>query len=203
MRFTGVKHAMGICSVLLVATAAAVLTGCSSGPVPQAAPVAAPPSPAPSSQVGRPYHSPDGYSINPPSGWVLHPTSPGSGISVLFAADTVDPAAQKPFVDNLNVVITPTDKTVESLAAETKAKYPSILTNYKSVTDQATTMPTGQAGYLLGGTFDAEGYGSEENIQLLIVNAGKLYTATFTTATGSFDGHHDLFQASLASLVVG
>ena len=122
---------------------------------------------------------------------------------MLFAATGLDPAAQKPFVDNLNVVVTASTKSLEDLVAEGKAKYPSVLTNYKVITDQSIDMPNGQPAHLLGGTFDAEGYGPEENIQLIIVNGGKSYTVTFTSPAVSFDKYHDLVQASLASFVLG
>jgi hypothetical protein len=78
------------------------------------------------------------------------------------------------------VVITPTTAPLASLVAETKQKYPSILTNYKVVTDQPTVV-NGHPAYLLGGTYDDQRSGPLENIQLLLVQDGKQYTITFTT----------------------
>jgi hypothetical protein len=180
--------------------------GCSSGnasapstPTPSAAPPAA----APSTPLAAAYHSPDGYSISPPADWILHPTDGQDGLSVLFGAPTVDKAAPKPFVDNLNVVITATPENLDSLVSETKQKYPSVLKNYKVVTDQPITLPNGQPAHLLGGTSDDERSGSLENIQLILVSAGKEYTITFTSPAASFDSYHDLIQASLASFTLG
>jgi hypothetical protein len=148
------------------------------------------------------YHSPDGYSLSPPDGWVLHPTDGQNGVSVVFAAPALDQAAKKPFVDNLNVVITPTPDTLDNLVAQTKQQYPSVLTNYKVVTDQPTTV-NGHAAHLLGGTYDDPTAGPLQNIQLILAEAGKEYTVTFTSATASFDGFHEPIQASLSTFTLG
>jgi len=134
---------------------------------------------------------------------VLHPTTGQQGLSVVFAATTVDAAAQKPFVNNLNVVITPTTENLDSLIAEAKQQSPSLLPHYTVVTDQPATLSNGQPAHLLGATYDQQGTGSLENIQLILVDAGKEYTITFTSPAGSFDSYHDLAQASLASFTLG
>jgi hypothetical protein len=182
------------------------VTGCSAGnsgtPVPAPSPSAAPAVPAPSVPLAAAYHSPDGYSISPPDGWVLHPTNGQNGVSVVFAASALDPAAKKAFVDNLNVVITATPETLDALVAQTKQQYPSVLTNYKIVTDQPTTL-NGHAAHLLGGTYDDPAAGPLQNIQLILADAGKEYTVTFTSAAPSFDGFHEPIQASLSTFTLG
>jgi hypothetical protein len=182
------------------------LAGCSSqntsAPSPPA-PSAAPSAVAPSVPLAAAYHSPDGYSISPPDGWVLHPTTGQQGLSVVFAATTVDAAAQKPFANNLNVVVTPTPDTLDSLISQAKQQSPGLLPNYTVVTDQPVTLADGQPAHLLGATYDQQGTGSLENIQLLLVDAGKEYTITFTSPAASFDSYHDLAQASLASFTLG
>ena len=192
---------------LFAAVIAAGLVGvasCSSGstaapntPAPPPAPSAA----APSAPLAAAYHSPDGYSISPPDGWVLHPTDGQNGVSVVFAAPGLDKAAKKPFVDNLNVVVTTTADSLDTLVAQTKQQYPSVLTNYKVVTDQPTVV-NGHSAHLLGGTYDDESSGPLQNIQLILADAGKEYTVTFTSAASSFDGFHDPIQASLSTFTL-
>lgn len=150
-------------------------------------------------QLAPAFRSPDGYRINPPSDWTVRPAQPGNGISVIFAAPVLDPAAKMPFVDTLNVVVVPTDEALDVLLAQTKAKYPTVLAAYAVVTDQPIVMPDGQPAHLLGGTFELDGYGAQQNSQLLVVREGKSYTATFTAAKASFDGLRDLFERSLRS----
>jgi len=173
-------------------------TGAPSAPAPPPAPSAA----APSAPLAAAYHSPDGYSISPPDGWVLHPTDGQNGVSVVFAAPGLDKAARKPFVDNLNVVVTTTADSLDTLVAQTKQQYPSVLTNYKVVTDQPTVV-NGHSAHLLGGTYDDEGAGPLQNIQLILADAGKEYTVTFTSVASSFDGFHDPIQASLSTFTLG
>jgi len=192
------------CAALIAAGLIGV-TGCSSGNT--SAPSAPPPSTAPTTAapsvpLAAAYHSPDGYSISPPDGWVLHPTDGQNGVSVVFAAPALDQAAKKPFVDNLNVVITATPETLDALVAQTKQQYPSVLTNYKVVTDQPTTV-NGQAAHLLGGTYDDPAAGPLQNIQLILAEGGKEYTVTFTSAAPSFDAFHEPIQASLSTFTLG
>ena len=133
---------------------------------------------------------------------MLHPTTGQQGLSVVFAATTVDTAAHQPFVNNLNVVITPTTDTLDSLIAQDKQQSPGLLPHYTVVTDQAATLSKGRQAHLLGATYDQQGTGSLENIQLILVDAGKEYTITFTSPAESFDNYHDLAQASLASFTL-
>ncbi|MGI8816764.1 MAG: DcrB-related protein [Pseudonocardia sp.] len=194
--------AAGSLARILASVAAVGLVGaagCSSAGSSASAPAAAP---APSAGLGQAYHSPDGYRISPPADWVLHPTDGRGGLSVRFAAPTADKAAPEPFADNLNVVITPTTRSLDNLVAETKQQYPSVLTNYKVVTDQSGVIG-GQPAHLLGGTYDDPRSGSLENIQMLILSAGKQYTVTFTAPAASFDSLHAAMLASLASFAVG
>jgi len=178
------------------------VAGCSSAGAPSTpAPSPAPSAAAPSAPLAA-YHSPDGYSISPPDGWVLHPTDGQNGVSVVFAAPGLDTAARKPFVDNLNVVVTTTADSLDTLVAQTKQQYPSVLTNYKVVTDQPTVV-NGHSAHLLGGTYDDESAGPLQNVQLILAYAGKEYTVTFTSAAASFDGFHDPIQASLSTFTLG
>lgn len=192
----------------VLAVSLAGLAGCSSAepaapgtPAPSAPASSAAPQPGGDSLAAA-YHSPDGYGISPPAGWVLHPTDGQGGLSVVFAAPAIDKAAPKPFADNLNVVVTPTPATLDALIAETKQKYPSVLTNYKVVTDQPAVV-NGHPAHLLGGTYDDERSGPLQNIQLIVVEAGKEYTITFTSPAPSFDSFHAVVQASLSSFTLG
>lgn len=133
----------------------------------------------------------------------MHPTDGQQGLSSLFSAPAVDPAAQKPFVDNINVTVQPTKQTLDELIALTKAKYPSYLANYHVVADQPVTMSTGHPAHILSGTYDAPGVGPSENVQLTLVEAGKAYTVTFTSPAASFDSYHELVRASLYTFTLG
>jgi hypothetical protein len=97
------------------------------------------------------------------------------------------------------VVITPTTDTLESRIAQAKQQSPGLLPNYTVVADQPVTLSGGQPAHLLGATYDQQGTGPLENIQLILVTAGKEYTITFTSPARSFDSYHDLVQASLTS----
>lgn len=186
--------------LICVAGCSAASTSAPSTPT-SSAPSAAPSAPAPALSATV-YQSPDGYSIRPPAGWIMHPTGGQDGLSVLFTAPTVDKAVQKPFADNLSVAIQSTTESLDSLISETKQKYPSFLANYKVVTDQPIAVAGGQPAHLLGGTYDVEGTGTLENIQLTVTNPGKAYTVTFTSPAGSFDNYHDQIQAALASFAL-
>ena len=129
----------------------------------------------------------------------MHATGGQDGISILFSAPEVDKAAQKPFADNLTVAIQSTTQSLDGLIAETKQKYPSYLANYKVVTDQSIATGDGRPAHLLGGTYDVEGTGSLENIQLTVAANGKAYTVTFTSPAASFESYHEQIQAVLAS----
>jgi hypothetical protein len=189
----------------VVAVGLVGLVGCSSGSTsapsePSSEPAA--PS-APSAPLTEAYKSPDGYSISVPAGWVFHPTDGQNGLSSLFGAPTADKTDQKPFVANINVVISPTTESLDSVASQAKQQSPGVLANFKVVTDQPTTVAGGHPAYLLGGTYDQPGTGSLENLQLLLVEAGKQYTITFTSPAGSFSNYQTSAQASLASFTLG
>ena len=190
---------------VVVAVGLVGVAGCSSEntsapgtPAPSVAPSAA----APSVPLAAAYHSPEGYSIIPPEGWVQRSTSAQDGVSVFFGAPEVDRAAPKPFTDNVNVVITASGENVDRVVSDAKEQYPSVLTNYKVVIDEPA-VANGHPARLLGGTYDAEGFGSMQNIQLLVVNAGKAYSATFTFPAASFSSYEAAARASLASFTLG
>lgn len=192
----------------LLAMAVAVgllgVVGCSSsaGPAPDAPTSAVAPAQSAPAAASTAYHSPEGYSIKPPPGWVLRPTDLKSGLSSLFVAGRADTSAATPFTDNLNVVITPTTRSLADNVAETKRQYPGLLPHYQLVTDEPTVV-NGLPAHLLGATFDDGRGGTLENLQLLIVNAGNEYTVTFTTPAPSFDTKHPIAQAALTSFTLG
>ena len=204
------RRARRTCLHLVVALAAVGLlglggctssSGAASTPHP---PSAGPPAPAgPSVELTTPYESPDGYSISAPAGWVLHPTDGQNGLSVLFAAQTKDAAAQKPFVDNINVVITPVmAESLDAIVERTKQQSPAVLPNY-SLVDVRPIDVDGHDGRLLTATYDHEGAaGQLQNLQLIAVNGTKQYTVTFTSAAGSFGNLQVLAKSSLSSLVL-
>jgi hypothetical protein len=129
-------------------------------------------------------------------------TAVQDGLSVFFGAPAVDKAVEKPFDDNLNVVITNTKEGVDGVVSDAKRQYPSVLTNYKVVIDEPA-VANGHPARLLGGTYDAEGFGSMRNIQVLLVDAGKAYLATFTFPAASFSSYEAVSRASLASFTLG
>ena len=179
------------CAVL-VAVAMAGVAGCSSSASNGAGSTASPPSTA------APYHSKDGYSISAPAGWIFHPSDGQNGVSSIFGAPTTDSAAKIPFVDNINVVITPADADLETAVAKSIQQGPSILPNYKVTTNEPTTAD-GHPAHLLGGTYDDGQAGPLENLQLIIVNGSKEYTISFTSTTENYSGQRDLAEASLNS----
>lgn len=191
-----------ICAVLLAATLAG-MTACSS--VDTAAPAArsaAPASSAPAANLAAPYQSKDGYSISPPTGWIYHPVDSQRGVSSIFGAPGRDAGAKAPFVDNINVVITPTTSDLGAVIAATKQQYPGILTNYQVTTDEPTTV-NNRPAYLLGGTYDDPKSGPLQNIQVILVDAGKAYSITFTSAAATFASLKQIATASLNSFTLG
>ncbi|MFG1909760.1 hypothetical protein [Kribbella sp. NPDC048928] len=143
----------------------------------------------------RPFTSPDGYSFNPPKGWQEGSARAASQASVVFFAPSIDPAAK--FVDNILVGIHPPQQDLETTVANTKLGYRTLVPSYRSVVDEPATA-NGQAAWLLGGTFD---YNSVhvENLQLLLMAAGKQYTVTFSCPAASYAGLADVARTSLLS----
>jgi hypothetical protein len=181
------KRAIVACSLLLVTG----LAGCGSSPPPEtAAPSAAPTADDPDKgrvTLGPPFRNPaDGYQIEPPAGWVQRRTNPADGISVAFTAPTPDTSGGQPFNTNLNVFITPAKGTLEQSVAQTIQMYPSVLENYQVVINEPTVMFDEHPAHFLGGTYDVPGVGKVQNLQLMLVEAGKLYTTTFTTPEKSY-----------------
>ena len=188
-----------------VAAGLAMLAGCSSGSAPTtSAPPAseAPASDAPAAALAAPYQSPDGYRISPPAGWVQREVTGVPGLSVAFIAPEPDTAGQKPFADNLNMIVNPTADSLDNLVEKAKQESPTALPNYQVVVDEPTTAG-GQPAHLLGATYDQEGTGQARNIQVITVSGGKEYTATVTATAGNFDRIADVARASLASLSLG
>lgn len=191
-------------SAVVLAIGFCAATGCSANTTtsPNPSPAPAVPSASSTAGLGRTYHHPtDGYSFNPPAGWVLHPTEGQAGLSALFGAPVVDNSGQKPFVSNINVVVAQTSDPLEGLVSQTKEAYPNSLDNYKVVID-SPTVANGLAAHFLGGTYDIPGTGQMQNIQLMLVSASKLYTVTFTSTAKSFNENRALAEASLLSLTL-
>jgi hypothetical protein len=108
--------------VVSVVVFGAGLAGCSSGepatpnsPAPAASSTAAP-STGPAPQLAAAYRSPDGYALNPPPGWVQRNTDGQNGLSIVFTAPTADRSGQKPFADNINVIVLPTTGTAAGVS---------------------------------------------------------------------------------------
>jgi len=185
--------------VMLVVAGLVSMTGCSGSRSPQR------PSPAPSAMnpAAEPYHNvQDGYSITPPPGWRYRPITPQLGVSAFFAASTADSTGQKPFVDNLNVVISATDVDLDTAVIQNKQEFPNNFLNYQLTTDESVTLPDRRPGHLLGGTYDQPDVGSLRNLQLFVVNAGHEYVVTATTPTASFARYEPLLRASLLSFAL-
>jgi hypothetical protein len=192
----------------LAATVAATLTGCSAGDSPTSAapaPASAPESPAPpapSAKLGPLYSSPDGYRISPPEGWLRYPIPTPKGTSVAFSSTTLDSASNRPFADNLSVIIIPSGRPVEALVADIKREFGSRVPSFRVVTDQPIRLPDGQPAHLLSSTFNGPKGTPQQNLQLLAVRAGKAYAVTFTATAGTFAGLRALFQQSLSSFAL-
>lgn len=191
-----------ICAVLLAVALVGTASCSSSASNTPTAPQAADAPSAPAVNLANPYHSKDGYSISPPADWIYHPTDGQGGVSSVFGAPARDPGAKAPFVDNINVVVVPASGDLNTLVAETKQQYPSVLTNYTVTTDEPTTVNNHPA-YLLGGTYEDPKSGPLQNIQIMVVDSGKLYTATFTSATPTFNSMQEVAKASLRSFRIG
>lgn len=190
----------------VLAAGLAGAAGCSSSAPPEAAPTTAPSAAAESGRVtlGQPFRSPaDGYQISPPAGWVQRPTAPEDGISALFLAPTPDTSGQKPFNTNLNVLITPARGNLEQSVADTIQLFPSILQNYQLVINEPTVVSGEHPAHFLGGTYDLPGVGRIQNLQLVLVEAGKLYTITVTCPEKAYPGLQTNAVGSLSSFMLG
>jgi hypothetical protein len=117
-------------------------------------------------------------------------------LSAVFIAPGLDPAAM--FVDNINVVIDTAHKDLQSTIAESKRAFPTVLTHYRVVIDEPATA-NGQRAHLLGGTYILKNR-TLENLQLVLIADGLLYTVTFTCPAASFKALRGRAQASLLSL---
>lgn len=181
----------------VIAVLVAGVVGCSAEPSPAPRPTAPSTSAPAAGLVGPAYRSPDGYTISPPAGWREFPIEKQAGISSAFGATQLDKGAAKPFAANLNVVITPENRPLDAVIAQTKELYPSVLAGYKVVIDQ----PTGdgaQPAHILGGTYNDEN-GALQNVQLVTIKAGKMYTVSYTSSAASFAGLREVFQASMST----
>lgn len=172
-----------------------VSSGCSgsgSGPNPQDEQGAQ--SPAPKSSADA-YSSPDGYSITPPKGWATHPIG-SKGTSVVFGAPESAPSRSGPFLDNINIFISPNQDSLDAVIARAKEESPKYLANYKVIGEIGTALPSGQPAHEIGGTYDDETSGPLENLQLIVIDSGKEYTVTYTATRDSFADHVDDVQSS-------
>lgn len=206
------KHFPAVRSGLIVAALAAGLaglTGCSSSVAPTTPDSAQPAPPAANSAPGAVSLGPDfrsaadGYQISPPAGWVLRPTNPQDGISVLFTTPTPDTSGGKPFNTNLNVYITPAKGDLDTSVAQSIAVYPSILQNFQVLINEPTVVSGNHPAHFIGGTYDIPGVGRVRNLQLVAVDAGKLYTATITVPEQGYSALQTNAVASLSSFMFG
>lgn len=179
----------GAVRLLAAVSLAAALVGCSTTMPGKSDPGGFP------TTTARPFTSPDGYSFNPPKGWKKGSARAASTASVVFFAPSIDPAAK--LVDNILVGIHDPQKDLETTVANTKLGYRTLVPTYRGVVDEPATA-NGQAAWLLGGTFDYESV-HVENLQLLLVAAGKQYTVTFTCPAASYAGLEDVARTSLLS----
>jgi hypothetical protein len=190
---------------VVVAAGLVGLTGCASENPPPASP---PPSPASADPgvvaLAPPYRHPtEGYQVRPPVGWVQQATAPQDGISVLFSSPTPDSSGQNSFTSNLNVFITPARGTLDDSVATTIGTYPSVLRNYQLITNDPTVIAGDRPAHLLGGTYDVPGVGRLQNLQLVVVDAGKLYTVTVTCPEHSYPELRKTALAALSSFIPG
>lgn len=205
-------HFAALRSGLIVAAltaALAGLTGCSSSAPSTTTDSAQPAPPAATSapgavSLGPAFNSvPDGYQISPPAGWVQRPTNPQDGISVLFTTPSPDTSTGKPFNTNLNVYITPAKGDLDASVAQSIAVYPSILQNFQVVINEPTVVSGNHPAHFIGGTYDIPGVGRVRNLQLVAVEAGKLYTATITVPEQGYAALQTNAVASLSSFMFG
>lgn len=195
-RGTGTLRLLAVLAVGLSAT-----TACASGnPATAYRAMPSVSSAAPTAGLAQPYQSPDGYSIRPPIGWVPRPGNGQDGRSAAYTAPAVDRANPKAFAMDLTIVVRPVTADLQTLVDQAKEQTPRTLVAYQVVTDKPV-MANGLPGHLLGGTYDDRG-DPRENLQLLVVNTGKVYTVTFTGPASRFASLHDLALASMSSFTV-
>jgi hypothetical protein len=197
-------------TLLLVTAVSAALVGCSgtstsaagntwASVTPHASstsPKAAGSTSGPEGSTGTLFTSPQGFSLVPPAGWKDLPDRVGGGLSAVFIAPALDPAAR--FVDNIIVVIDTAHQDLQSTIAQSKLALPGVLTHYRVVIDEPATA-SGQRAHLLGGTYIRENK-AFETLQLVLLARGNQYTVTFTCPAASFESLRGKAQASLLSL---
>jgi hypothetical protein len=70
------------------------------------------------------YRSADGYALSPPAGWTVTAPPPGYQVSVMFRAGAPEPGTTGTFIDNMSVLVVPTDQSLDSVVAQTRQQLP-------------------------------------------------------------------------------
>ena len=187
--------------VVSVASLALVLSGC--GGQPASSPDRQP-SPSDSASrersSGQPFTSPEGYQYSPPAGWQTTEGVPNSGISAIFLKPKE--TESQAFQENVNIYVSPTLDSLQSLVAKTKEKTPAYLKGYTVIGELATALKSGQSAYELGGIYQDGASGQLENLQLMVVAIGKQFVVTYTASSGTFLQSLDAIQESFQSFLL-
>jgi hypothetical protein len=142
-----------------------------------------------------------GFSINPPSGWVVNDTGVSPPLVVTFYGPVIPETSGK---ININIGVETTSLTLNQYIAASKSQYASVFLNFNLVSESNRNIG-GLDGYELVFTWT---YMSGANVsnthafnvkqkQVLFVEKGKAYVITFTASPANYDSYLPVFEESL------
>lgn len=186
---------------LVFAAALIGVTGSSAGTAgaPHSAPVlsahAAPLQPP----LSVPYHSKDGYSLTPPSGW--YPRPDVKAASMAFVAPAADPASKVGFKDNVSVVVSHGFDSLGDVVATGRRELEAN-EGFVLVDDRADALRDGRPVHVFIGMYRLQRVDTVRFTQMVVFDRGKSFVVTFTVLEPSFSANRDLMKAVVNSFTL-
>lgn len=167
-----------------------VLGGCSDPPPPPApaAPASVPSAP-PAGAQRPPQHAE--VSFVPPKGFVPVSTKKSPAVAAAYA---LPPDGSNTPPPTVSMVVTPIDGDLSSEVAAGRQLVRTMFRDYQNTLDEPITLPSGQPGWLSGGSFTLEGT-KVRNAQLLVVDRNYSYVLTGVTPIERFGNFEQAFRA--------
>ena len=136
-----------------------------------------------------------GFLLTPPKSWRID-TSGQFGTLVFFFSNVTEKEGENPFTPNINV----TSESIEGTDLDTymkavKEKLPATFTEYKLVEEAKITV-NGLPATKIIATF-TQGVYHIQNIQMILIRAGKAYIITGTTLANSWEKDKEVLQSSI------
>jgi len=136
-----------------------------------------------------------GFLLTPPKSWRID-TSGQFGTLVFFFSNVTEKEGENPFTPNINV----TSESIEGIDLDTymkavKEKLPATFTEYKLVEEAKITV-NGLPATKIIATF-TQGVYHIQNIQTILIRAGKAYIITGTTLANSWEKDKEILQSSM------